>query len=84
MRKKTCYGPKPCIILCNNESDPRIGMDYELKQWFCGNVVIVELSEKLYKDNDDNNNDNLKRKRNNNISNDDNNNKNSKQRRIDK
>jgi hypothetical protein len=84
MRKRTCYGPKPCIILCNNESDPRIGMDYELKQWFCGNVIIIELFEKLYKDNDsDDDNGNLKRKRNNNdgINND---NRNSKQRRIDK
>lgn len=75
IRKKTCYGPKPCIILCNRENDPRIGMDYDLKQWFRGNVVTIELEEKLYKEDviinivDDNNinnvNNNIKRKRNN-------------------
>jgi hypothetical protein len=49
-RKQTCHGVKPCIILSNKDSDPRNGMDYDLRQWFFKNVVIVELNDrKLYK-----------------------------------
>src|SRR5207302_2674129 len=71
LRKRTCYGTKPCIILCNRENDPRIGMDYDLKQWFHGNVTIMELdNRKLYNDSETN----IKRKRrNDNNNNNDNN-----------
>jgi len=44
--KQTCHGPKPCIILCNEDQDPRQEMNESFKKYFDANVDIISLCDR--------------------------------------
>jgi hypothetical protein len=67
--KRTIKGPKPCIILSNQDQDPLNAMrvdgytkgsnEYEdlinLREWFLSNVIVVYIHKKLFNDCDNDN-----------------------------
>lgn len=46
--KKTLKHGKPCIYLCNPDADPFPSMKVGDREWYDGNIVHVELKDKLY------------------------------------
>jgi hypothetical protein len=68
--KRTCIGPKPCIMLSNKDQNPLNAMRIDLytkdnekedltnlKKWFLDNVVVIYIENKLFKENEDDDHD---------------------------